>query len=88
MTNQSGPTCAWVETGLHDSPQREAHWVLEVHGADGDIRQRLATCNHCAKDHFRQMKNDLPMVGDSYPVLRRLLPSDAVLTFDSLAVED
>jgi len=88
MVDSNAMTCAWIEGDTHESPQRQAFWVLEVHGADGEVRQRLAICNHCAKDHFRQMKHDLPMVGDSYPVLRRLLPSDGVLTFDSLAVED
>ena len=62
--------------------------MLEIHGSDGDLRQRLAICNHCAKDHFRQMRDDVPLVGDSYPVLRRLMPSDAILTFDSLAEEE
>ena len=81
--------CAWVvDDDVHESKQREARWVLEVHGVDGEVRQRLGICDPCAKAHFRQMRYDIPMVGDSYPVLRRMLPSDAILTFDDLTEGD
>ncbi len=76
--------CSW---NVHESTQREARWVLEVHSSDGEVKQRLGVCDRCAKAHYRQMRDDIPIVGDSYPVLRRMLPSDAVLAFDDLCEE-
>jgi hypothetical protein len=73
--------CTW-----HEDTQREARWVVEVIGADGETRQRVAACDRCARDVFRNMKRGVSLLADSFPVLRRLLPSDAVLEFGTLAV--
>lgn len=78
-------TCAWHDRG---DESRESRWVVEVHGADGEIRQRLGACDSCAKAVFKSMRWEPPMKGDSYPTIRRALSSDSVLHFDDLAPAD
>lgn len=70
-----------------DAWDSEPRWVVEVVGMDGEIDQRLAACDDCADATFEEMRRGYPQAENgAYSVIRRLIPTDSILEFGSLAL--
>lgn len=65
--------------------QLEPRWVVEVMGPDGTTDQRLAACDECAGETLGLMRREYPQAASgAYSVLRRMMPTDAILTFHTI----
>ena len=73
------PFCAWC--ALHN----EATWLVEVRTPDEVLEQRLLACSDHSKELFELM--DELEIPANYSILRRYMPSDAILQFGNLDSE-